>query len=345
MKLDWKSIQLAMHQLIEEYKFPPHQIFDILKMWLKSAFRKDYLSWDKKIQFHVKIDKDWKIEVFREFNVVEKENIEDPDKDITVEEWKQYRPDVKIWDVILVDMTPETLEFSRIAVQAAAQTIKQNLKKIERERFFDKFQDKQWELLKSKVLKVIWDNIVLDIEWTTVILPPEWQIPNRVYNIWEQIFVLLKQISKWTWGIVLDITQSSVDFIEVILKKLVPELEEGKVIIKKMVRAAWKRSKVMVSTEDERIDPVGVFIWQHGTRIANILTLLDGEKVDFIEYTEDQAQLIRDALKPARVDSVELSWKKANVSLQPDQKALAIGKWAVNIKLASQLTWYKIEIL
>lgn len=342
MKLDWKSIQLAMHQLIEEYKFPPHQVFEILKMWIKSAFRKDYFSWDKKVVFHVKIDKDWKIQIFREYQVVEK--IEEEDREILLEDAKKYRKDVKIDEAIFVDITPETLEFSRIAVQAAAQTIKQNLKKIERERFFDKFQDKQWELLKWKVLKIIGDNIVLDIDGTTVILAPEWQIPNRVYTIWEQIFVLLKQISKWTGWIVLDITQSTVDFIEVILRKMVPELDEWKVIIKKIVRSAWKRTKLLVSSDDERIDPVWVFIWQHGTRISNILTLLDWEKIDFIEFSNDDEQLVKDSLKPARVDKVELSWKKATVYLQQDQKALAIWKWAVNIKLASQLSWYKIEV-
>lgn len=342
MKLDWKTIQAAIYQLIEEYKFDPHQILDIVKMWVKTAFKKDYLDAEKKVSLEVNIDKDGNIKVYREYNVVE--TVEDENIEMTVKDGKKHMSDVKVWDTILIDITPSELEFSRIAVQAAAQTIKQNLKKIERERFFEKFQNKQWEILKAKVLKVIQDNVVLDVEWTTVILAPEGQIPNRVYNPWEEVYVLLRQISKWVWGIVLDISQSSPDFVEVILRNYVPELREWKVKITKIVRVAWKRTKVLVSTDDERVDPVGTFVGQHWDRISSILSTLDWEKIDFIEYHQDPAILISSCLKPARIISIDIKGKKAIVEVADDQKALAIWKWAVNIKLASQLSGYTIEI-
>lgn len=343
MKLDGKSIQTAIHQIIGEYKFDPQQILEIVKLGIKSAFRKDYLSSDKKISFQVAINKDGDIKAFREYEVVKE--VEDPDRQMEIKQAKKHRSDIKEWETLYIDITPTNLEFSRIAVQAAAQTIKQSLKKIERERFFEKFQDKQWELLRAKVLKVNWDSVVLDIDGTTVILPPEWQIPNRLYNPWEEILVLLRQISKWTWWIVLDITQWSTDFIQAILIKLVPELEEGKVKIEKMVRMPWKRTKVLVSSEDERIDPVGVFIGSHWNRITTILSVLDWEKIDFIENHEDAKFLISESLKPARIDNVQIQDNKATVKVAEDQKALAIWKAAINIKLASQLTWYKIDLV
>lgn len=342
MKLDWKTIQTAILQLIDEYKFDPHQILDIVKMWVKSAFRKDYLDWEKKIALQVSIDKDWNIKILREYSIVE--TVEDEHRELTPKQAKEYKEKTEIWENIFVDITPEQLEFSRIAVQAAAQTIKQNLKKIERERFFEKFQNKQWELLSCKVLKIIWDNVILDIEWTTVILLPEWQIPNRLYNVWEEVIVLLRQISKWAWWIVLDITQSSDDFVEAVLENQVPEVVEWKVKIESIARAPWKRTKVMVSSEDERIDPVWVFVWTYWDRITNIINLLDWEKIDFIEYSEDPKLILSQAMKPAKIKSIEISWKNAYVDVDDDQKALAIWRWAINIKLAKKLTGYNITI-
>lgn len=155
----------------------------------------------------------------------------------------------------------------------------------------------------------------------------------------------MRQISKGTGGIVLDITQSSNDFIEAILRKIVPELDEGKVEIKKIARVPGKRTKMIVGSLDEKIDPVGVFVGQRAERINTILTLLDGEKIDFIEQIEgDDIKLIADCLKPARIESIELKGKKAIVILPDDQKPLAIGKAASNIKLAGQLTGYMIEL-
>ncbi len=342
MKLDWKTIQESIKQLIEEYKFQPHQVLEIVKMWIKSAFKKDYLPQDKKYSLHVTIAGDWEIKIYKELIVVEE--VEEEDKEITLESAKEYKKDAKIWETIYIDITPNPLEFSRISVQAAAQTIKQNMKKIERERFFEKFQDKQWEILKAKVTRNINENVVLDIDWTTVILPPEWQIPNRIYNTWEDIYVLLKQISKWQGWIVLDITQSSVDFIDTILRKNVPELENWTVKIIKIVRQAWVKSKVLVDSDDDRVDPVWVFMWQGWDRIHNILWILEWEKIEFIQNYNEDENLIKESLKPAKINKVEIDWKNAKVYLDDDQKALAIWKQACNVKLASQLTWYKLQI-
>jgi N utilization substance protein A len=129
------------------------------------------------------------------------------------------------------------------------------------------------------------------------------------------------------------------------LKRIVPEFEEGKVQIDKIVRITGKRTKMIVSSDDEKIDPVGVFVGHRGDRINTILSLLNGEKMDFIEDTGDEYRLVMDALKPAKITSVKVEDGTAKVELPEDQKALAIGKGAVNIKLASQLTGLRIELL
>ncbi len=341
MKLDAKSIQAAIMTLVDDYKFDPYQVLDIVKAGIKSWFKKDYPEY-KKSDILVNIENDGTVKIYRSLEVVEE--VEDEEKQISLKDAQKHRKDIQLWEKLLINVTPEHLELSRIAAQSAAQTIKQNLKAIERERFFEKFQNKQGELLKAKVVRVHADSVILDIEWTAVVLLPDGQIPNRVYEPGEEIFVLLKQISKGQWGITLEITQSTTEYIEAILRKIIPELEEGIVGIEKIVRIPGKRTKIIVYSNDQKVDPVGVMVGSKWDRINTVLSLLDGEKIDFIEDTDDPIQLIKNCLKPAIVNHIELKDNKAIVSMDESQKALAIGKWASNVKLATQLTGYQIEI-
>lgn len=344
MRLDGKAIQEAIKTLIAEYKYDPMMVLDIVKMGIRTAYKKDYMPNDRKAIIQIAIGADGSIKMYREFTAVE--NIEEEDQEMLLEEVrKDHKADAELGDKIYIDITPDPLDFSRVGVVAAAQTIKQNLKNIERERFYQKFQDKQGELLRAKVLRVIAESVVLDVDGVTVVLPPESQIPNRVYHSGEEIIVFLKQISKGIWWINLDITQAWTEFVEALLRRIVPELEEGKVYIDKIVRVTGKRTKMVVWSNDEKIDPVGVFVGHAGDRISTILSLLDGEKIDFIEYSGDDVKLIIDSLKPAKVDNVSIKGDKVKVKLPADQKSLAIGKGASNIKLASMLTGYRIELI
>lgn len=344
MKLDGKSIQAAIMQLVEDYKFDPYKVLEIIKLWIKSGFKKDFPQF-KKAEIVVNIEKDGTVTIYQEIEVVKKEDeIEDEALQIILTEAKKIRKDAAIGEKLLINITPETLELSRIAAQAAAQTIKQNLKNVEREKFFEKFQNKQGELLKAKVIRSHWNSVVLEAEGTAVVLQPNWQIPHRIYEPNEEIFVYLKQISKWQGGIVLDITQASEEYIEAILKKIVPELEEGTVTIEKMARIPGKKTKIVVSSNEENIDPIGVMVGKRWDRINTVLSLLDGEKIDYIESDDEEEQMIKNLLKPARVNSIKMDWKKIIAYVDEDQKPLAIGKAASNIKLASRIAGSNIEI-
>lgn len=344
MRLDGKSIQAAIMQLVDDYKFDPYSVLEIVKLGIKSGFKKDYPEF-KKSQIIVNIENDGTVTIYKELNVVAKESeIEDPEIQIITKEAKKIRKDVEAGEQILINVTPERLELSRIASQAAAQTIKQNLKNIERERFYEKFQNKQGELLKARVIRVHADSVILDIEGTAVVLGADGQVPNRSYEPGEEIFVLLKQISKGQWGIILEITQTSAEYIEAILRKIVPELEEWVIKIEKMARIPGLKTKIIVSSSDEKIDPVWVMVGSKWDRINTVLSLLDGEKIDFVEEVWDTKQMIKNCLKPANVDTIEIKDKKAIVTMDESQKPLAIGKWASNVKLAGQLTGYNIEI-
>jgi len=345
MKLDGVMIQEAIKQLIAEYKYDPYQVLDIVKLWVRTAYRKDYMPNARKAQIQASIGADGSIKIYREYEVVEEIDEKEYEREMLLEDAQKSKEDIKIGETLTMDITPDPLEFTRIGVTAAAQTIKQNLKNIERERFFDKFQDKQGELLKAKVLRVIGESVVLDIDGATVVLPPEGQVPNRIYNIGEEIIVFLKEISKGSWGINLNITQGSTDFIIALLKRIVPEFEEDLVEVTQIVRITGKRTKMVVISHDEKIDPVGVFVGHRGDRINTILSLLNGEKIDIIEDANDEVKLIMDVLKPAKATSVRIEETKVFVEVPEDQKALAIGKGAVNIKLAGQIIGKRIELI
>ena len=342
MKLDGKSIQAAIMHLVDEYRLDPYQVMEIIRSGIKSGFKKDYPEF-RKAEIVVNIENDGSISIYKALAVVEE--IEEEDTQILLADAKKERKDIEIWEQLLINITPASMELSRIAAQAAAQTIKQGIKNIERERFYDKFQDKEGQLLKAKVTKVHTDSVILDIEGTTVVLPPESQIPNRPYELGEEIFVFLKKICKEAGGITLEITQASGDYVTAILKKIVPEFEEGIVNIEKIWRIAGKKTKILVSSNDESVDPVGVFVGHKGDRINTVLSLLDGEKVDFVELVDDPKELIIRLLKPAQVEKIEIKDTKAIVRVEESQKPLAIGKGASNIKLASQLSGYQIEVI
>lgn len=342
MQLDGKVIQEAILQLVDDYKFDPYQVIDIVKMGIRSAFRKDYADY-KKAEIVVDIDEEGKILVYRQYDVVEE--VEDDQLQIDLEQAQELRDDAEIGEQMLIDITPDELNFTRIGVQAAAQTIKQYLKGIERERFFEKFQHKQGELLRAKVIKSHSNTVVLDIEGVPVVLPSDGQIPKRIYEVGEDIFVFLKQISKDSTGITLDITQSSEEYIEAIIYKIVPEVEEGIVRLEKIARAPGIKTKVVVSSSDANVDPVGVMIGHKGDRINILLSLLDGEKVDYIEYSDDLETMVRACLRPADVQHFEMNGNKVRVTIPENQKAMAIGKGASNIKLAGRLCGTQIEII
>ncbi len=342
MKLDGKAIQAAMMELIDDYKLDPNQLLEISMQWIKAGFKKDYPEY-KKSEILVNIQADGAVAIYKATLVVDE--VEDPETQISLKDAKKIRKDVEVWEQLLEEVTPESMELSRIATMTAAQTIKQALKNIEKEKFYEKFQWKEWELLKARVTRVHGDSVVLDINWTTVVLPPEGQIPWKNYEPGEEIAVFLKWVKSEWWASNLEISQANADYIAAILEKCIPELANGTVNIEKIARMAWIKTKVIVSTNDEKVDPVGVMVGYKGERISEILSLLDGEKIDFIEIDEDKEVFLRDLLKPAQIQSVEFSDKKAIITVEEDQKPVAIWKKASNIKLASQIMWMTLEIV
>ena len=346
MKLDPKKIVDALQELVKEYNFTPEEVYNVVKMWIKTAFRRDYLNKNKKIDLDMIIDKSGWIRVYRIYHVIDdNEEIKEPEKQMKLSDAKKEKKDIKVGEDLLIDITPENLEFSRIAAQAAAQTIKQQIKKIEKERFYRTFADSEWDILIGKVKYVQGDIVVLEFnEENTVILPLEGQIKWKNYQPGEEIKVLLKQIRKQWSDIILEITQSAPEYVEALMKKYIPEIEEWVVEIIKVARIPWIKSKVIVKTDDTRIDPVGVCVGEWANRISVILDELEWEKLDIVEYIEDNKQLIENIFSPAKINKIEETNDSVLIYADETQKPLLFGKWAINLKLASQLLEKKVFI-
>lgn len=223
-------------EMTKDYKLDPATVMEIVKLGIKTAYKKDYLPNDKKSQIIVKIGGDGDIQIYKEMEVVEE--VEEEARQISLEDAQKINVNLQVGHKFGIHITPDDLDFSRIASQAAVQTIRQRIKEIEKEKFYENFSHRQGELLRAKVLRSVGETVILDIDNTAVVLMPGGQIPGKLYAVGEEVFVLLRKIAKDGSQITLDITQSSSDFIEALLKKVIPELEEGKVFIDKIVRIA-----------------------------------------------------------------------------------------------------------
>lgn len=345
MKLEPKKIIWALEEVVKEYNFTPEEVYNVIKIWIKTAFRRDYLKRNKKINLEMIMEKKWDIKIYRVYEVVlDDENILDNEKQINLKEAQKENKDVNVWDDLFIDITPDYLEFSRIGVQSAVQTIKQEIKKIEKERFYRTFADSRWDILVWNIKYVAWEMIVLEFGDNTAILESYGQIKWRSYEVWEKIKVLLKQIKKQWSDVFLEITQSAPEYIEALLKKYIPEIEEWIVKIYKIARVAWVKSKVLVYTEDDRIDPSWVCIWEAWERINTILDDLEWERVDIIEYVEDKKQLLQNIFAPGKINNIEEQDDVIYIEADETQKPIIFWKKAINIKLASILLDKRIFI-
>ena len=193
MKLDGKAIQAAMMELIDDYKLDPNQLLEISMQWIKAGFKKDYPEY-KKSEILVDIKADGAVAIYKVTDVVEE--VEDPDTQVSLKDAKKIRKDVKVWEKLFEEVTPESMELSRIATMTAAQTIKQALKNIEKEKFYEKFQGKEWELLKARVTRVHGDSVVLDVNWTTVVPLTS----STTLSPWTLVTLALRSSHSFHWN-------------------------------------------------------------------------------------------------------------------------------------------------
>ncbi|HBR80809.1 MAG: NusA antitermination factor [Candidatus Uhrbacteria bacterium GW2011_GWE2_45_35] len=268
-----------------------------------------------------------------------------PKTDIMISEARVLKFSSKIGDVIRTNL-PVPGDFGRMAAMTAKQVVMQKLREAEREIIFSEFKGKEGEILNGTVQRREGRIVLVDLARTTGILKPEDQIESERYAPGDRIKVFVRQVSLGSRGPEILLSRTSEELVKALFLSEIPEISEAALEIKAVAREAGSRSKVAVAAIDPNIDPIGACIGQRGTRIQTIIAALGGEKIDLIEWNENQVAFISHALAPAKVKSVELLEDEhvALVKVDADQLSLAIGRGGQNVRLAARITGWKINV-
>lgn len=309
----------------------------------KTLLRKKYGS-DENFDVIVNAEKG-DLEIMRRRTIVEDGAVMDPLSEIAYSDATKIEPDFEIGEELYEEIN--ILDFGRRAILAAKQTLASRISDLKKNVLVKKYGDRIGEIISAEVYQV-WKKeiLLLDEEGNELILPKSEQIPQDYFKKGENIRAVVKKVELKNNSPVIILSRTSPSFLAKLLEIEVPEIFDGLIVIKKIVREPGERAKVAVESYDDRIDPVGACVGMKGSRIHGIVRELKNENIDVINWTNNIQLLIQRSLTPAKITSQDLDneKKQANVYLKPDQVSLAIGKKGVNIKLAQELTGYSIDV-
>ncbi len=295
---------------------------------------------EKELEVHFNED-DGDVELFEFKTVVE--DVEEAELEISVEEAVDLDPEAELGDQIGVKINPD---FTRIAIQNAKQRILQSIKEAEGKVIYEEFKNRKGDLISGIVRRVERRNIIVDLGKTEAFLPPEQQVQREYYKPKERIRALLVDIKETKRGPQLILSRSHRDFVRKLFESEVPEIGDRIVEIKALSRDPGGRTKIAVVSNDQDVDPVGACVGMRGARVQNVIQELRGEKVDIVPWSPDPARFACNALSPATVSKVIIDDenKSMEIIVDDDQLSLAIGRRGQNVRLASQLTEWRIDI-
>ncbi len=338
-----KDFFAALEELERETKITKEQFLEYLAAGISSAYKKE-CGEARNILIQLNPEK-FTIRVSAYKNIVEE--VEDPEKQISLEDALLEDPKAQIGGVISEDLKPK--DFTRIAAQTAKQVITQKLNDATKSLVFEEMSKKEGEIVTCQVRKIEGENIYVEISGSTMegLMLKNDQVPTESYSIGQRLRVFVRKISTDSRGNshVL-VSRTNNGFIRRLFEMEIPEVKAGLVVIKKIVREPGYRTKVAIAATDPTIDAVGACIGQKGMRITNIVEELNGENIDIVPYCEDPVEYIARALSPAKVLAVApVESLKTATAIVPDEMYLkAIGKKGYNAKLAVKLTDWKIDV-
>jgi N utilization substance protein A len=285
------------------------------------------------------------LEIWRNRVIVEDDAVEDVNSQIAYSDAIKIEPDFEVGEELAEEVTIES--FGRRAIQAAKQNLFNRILELEKEGVLQKYKDREGEVVSGEVYQV-WKKeiLVLDDEGNELMLPKTEQIPNDHFKKGDSIRAVVLNVEYKNNNPLIVISRTSPVFLERLFELEVPEIADGIISIKNIVREPGERAKVAVESYDDRIDPVGACVGMKGSRIHGIVRELRNENIDVINFTNNRNLYISRALSPAKITSITIDEpnKRASVFLKPDQVSLAIGKGGLNIKLAAKLTGYEIDV-
>jgi len=318
-------------------------MMSVLEDVFRSMIRKKYGN-DENCDVIVNTD-NGDLEIWRTRVVMEDGFSEDDDLEIELAEAKKLDPDLEVGDDYIEQVTLES--FGRRAILAARQTLVSKILELEKDEIFKKYKDRVGEIVTGEVYQV-WkkETLVLDDDGNELLLPKTEQIPADYFKKGDSVKAIVHKVDMLNSNPKIIISRTAPEFLQRLFELEVPEIFDGLITIKKIVREPGERAKVAVESYDDRIDPVGACVGMKGSRIHGIVRELKNENIDVINYTNNIQLYIQRALSPAKITSIKLDDEKktAAVYLKPDQVSLAIGRGGHNIKLAGKLTGYEIDV-
>ena len=316
-------------------------IEDVFRGMLNKKFDCDTTDF---IDIIVNVDKG-DFEIYHNRTVVEDDELEDPLREIKLSDAIKIEPDFEVGEEVNEELRIES--FGRRDILALRQNLQTKVSEYEKENIFQEYKEKVGEIITAEVAHV-WKReiVVVDDENIELILPKAEQIPADIYKKGDTIRAIVKSVESVNGSPVVTLSRTSEIFLQRLLEAEVPEIYDGLITIKKIVREPGQRAKIAVESYDDRIDPVGACVGMKGTRIHGIVRELRNENIDVINWTTNPVLLITRALSPAKITNIVLSSDNtmANVYMENDQISLAIGKGGYNIKLAGKLTGYEIDV-
>jgi transcription termination/antitermination protein NusA len=285
------------------------------------------------------------LEIWRTREIVPDGELDDEVAQIEVSQAQKIVPDLEVGEELIEEIKIE--DFGRRNILAMRQNLQSRITDLEKDHLYQKYRERVGEIISGEVYQV-WkkEMLVLDDEDNELILPKDQQIPSDFYKKGDTIRAVVYKVDLRNNSPQIILSRTAPEFLEKLFEQEVPEVFDGLITIKKIVREPGERAKVAVESYDDRIDPVGACVGMKGARIHSIVRELRNENIDVIQYTSNEQLLITRALAPAKISSINLDKEnmKADVFLKPDQVSLAIGKGGNNIKLASKLTTYEIDV-
>lgn len=337
----------AIHQICDEKNISYEQVIETVKAALATAYRKDFGHKEQDVEIILRDNSDIAT-VLLVKDVVEE--IENPHTEISLAEAQKMSPDLEVGDSVKIDVTP--MEYGRIAAQSAKQVILQRLQEAERESLYQMFKNRENEIMSAIVMRVEGGNVHIQVEKHNVILTSRNQIPGEKYYNGRRMKVYLDRVTHTNRGPQIEMSRTHPNLVIRLMENEIPEIAEEEVEIKSIARDAGVRTKVSVWAENDKMDPVGACIGNKGVRIQAVMSELNNERVDVIEWSQDPKEFIATALQPAKIAEVVIVnaddssgvRKRAAVFVEQDQRPMAVGKQGQNVRLASELTGYELDL-
>ncbi|PJE58407.1 MAG: transcription termination/antitermination protein NusA [Candidatus Portnoybacteria bacterium CG10_big_fil_rev_8_21_14_0_10_36_7] len=360
----------AIDQICEEKGISREKVMETIEMAIAAAYKKDYGKKGQNIRakfdltsgeseiFLVKLVVDesmLKPELAEgEVEEVEEDTVPEEEKKIRFNEErhimladaKKIKESIKVGEELIMPLEAHK-DFGRIAAQTAKQVIIQRLREAERDAVYEEYQSKEGDVLSGTVQRVERGNSYVDLGRTIGVMYPEEQVRGEFYRIGQRLRVYVLAVQKDVRGPAIILSRAYPKMVSKLFELEVPEIASGIVTIHGIAREAGNRTKIAVSTIDEKIDPIGACVGQKGSRVLAVINELGGEKIDIILYDENPIKFIGNSLSPAKIQDVEVNQdtKNARVTVAEDQLSLAIGKEGQNVRLAAKLTGWRIDVI